>query len=195
MITEIECVYENKFLGVILDHKICWKPHRKCVRAKVAKNISVILNYKSLHILYCTIILPYLNYCVEVWGNTYKTTINSLIILQKLAVRILHNAGYFGLTNILFLKSHILNFADLMKYKTAQIMYRARYKVLPDNVQKIFLDKDVGSYLTGPLNFKKPPVRTTPEIMCATLWNGLDDELQQSKNINKFKNRMKKISL
>ncbi|KAF7656200.1 hypothetical protein LDENG_00045130 [Lucifuga dentata] len=23
----IESVYENKFLGVILDHKICWKPH------------------------------------------------------------------------------------------------------------------------------------------------------------------------
>ncbi len=33
---EMERVYENTFLGVILDYKICWKPHIKHVRAKVA---------------------------------------------------------------------------------------------------------------------------------------------------------------
>uniref|UniRef100_A0A8C6UHA6 Exportin-4 n=1 Tax=Neogobius melanostomus TaxID=47308 RepID=A0A8C6UHA6_9GOBI len=29
-------------------------------------------------------------YCVEVWGNTYKNTINNLITLQKRAMRIIH---------------------------------------------------------------------------------------------------------
>lgn len=86
---EIERVHENKFLGVILDHKLCWKPHIEFVRAKIAKNISVInkvkhiLNPQSLHTLYCAMILPYLHYCSEVWGNTYKTTTNSISTLQK----------------------------------------------------------------------------------------------------------------
>ncbi len=26
-----ERVYENIFLGVILDHKVCWKPHTRYV--------------------------------------------------------------------------------------------------------------------------------------------------------------------
>uniref|UniRef100_A0A0E9TS32 Uncharacterized protein n=1 Tax=Anguilla anguilla TaxID=7936 RepID=A0A0E9TS32_ANGAN len=33
-----------------------------------------ILNQKSLYILYCSPIVPYITYCVEVWGNTYKTS-------------------------------------------------------------------------------------------------------------------------
>lgn len=76
----IERVYVNTFLGVILDHKICWKPQINNVRTKLAKSIAVsgktrhILDHKSLHILYSSLVSPYLNYCVEVWGNTYKRT-------------------------------------------------------------------------------------------------------------------------
>ncbi len=112
----------------------------------------------------------------------------------KKAVRIIHNASYLDHTNILFLKSHILKFADLVKFKTVQIMYRARYNLLPYNVQNIFLDKVIRVIKVK----KKPQVQTTLKIMCislygVTLWNALDDELQQSKNINQFKDRINKF--
>lgn len=73
----IERVYENTFLGVILDHKICWNPHIKHNKAKLAKAIPIlnksrhILNNKSKYILYNTLILPYWSYSVEIWGHTY----------------------------------------------------------------------------------------------------------------------------
>ncbi len=38
----IERVFETKFLGVILDHKICWKPHVRYVKEKVARSIGVL---------------------------------------------------------------------------------------------------------------------------------------------------------
>ena len=97
--------YENSFLGVIIDHKFCWKPHIKHVRSKVAKSVGVlgktreVLNYNSLLTLYHTLILPYLTYCVEVWGNTYSSNINPLIIIQKRAIRIVHKVGFYDHTN------------------------------------------------------------------------------------------------
>jgi len=56
----------------VLDEKICWKPHIKYIKTKLSKSIAVlarakhILKLKSLSILYCSLLLSYLNYCVEV---------------------------------------------------------------------------------------------------------------------------------
>jgi len=63
------------------------------------------MNYKSLHILYFALIIPYLNYCADVWGNTYGCRLLSIFMLQKRAIRMIHGAGYRDHTNVLFLKS------------------------------------------------------------------------------------------
>ncbi len=39
---EIESVYENKFLGVIIDHKLCWKSHINHVETKMSKSIAIL---------------------------------------------------------------------------------------------------------------------------------------------------------
>ena len=141
---DIERVYENKFLGVTIEDKINWKSHIKHAQSKLSRSISVlskakhILDHKSLHILYCSMILPYLQYCAEVWVNTYKCTIQSLSILQKRAIRIIHNTGYRDYTNVLFLQSKTLKFTDLVNFRTAQIMYKAINNLLPGNLQKLF---------------------------------------------------------
>ena len=48
----------------------------------------------ALYSLYCTLILPYLSYCCEIWGNTYKSRIYPLYIMQKRAIRICGNSDY-----------------------------------------------------------------------------------------------------
>ncbi len=195
---KIERVCENKFLGVILDHKICWKPQIKYVKAKLAKIIAIlnkarhILNNESMHILYNTFILPYLSYGVEIWGNTYKTNLQSISILQKRAIRIINNVGYLEQTNLLFLQSIILKFIDLVKFKTAQVMFKARNKLLPGNFQKIFFERQGGYNLREELNFKKINIRTTLKSTCISvcgvrLWNGLEQVLKHCINIKQFK--------
>ena len=122
-----------------IDHKLSWKPHIKHVKSKLSRSISVlgkakhILDHNSLHILYC-----YLNYCVEVWGTTYKSSLLPLVTLQKRAIRIINKAGYYDHTNLLFLHSRIIKFNDLVDYQVAQIMFKARNKLLQGNIQTLF---------------------------------------------------------
>ena len=81
------------------------------------------LDHKSLHILYSSMIIPYLNYCAEIWASTYKCTLQPLSTLQKRAIGIIHNTGYREHTNPLFLKAKTLKLTDLVHFQTAQIMY------------------------------------------------------------------------
>ena len=71
-------VFVTKFLGVHnMDSKLDWKDHINIVRNKIAKNVSVmnrvkhVLTSSALYSLYCTLVMPYLTYCCEVWGNNY----------------------------------------------------------------------------------------------------------------------------
>ena len=76
-------------LGVCIDDKLTWKYHISDVCKKIFMCIAIlntvkyILNTKSMYALYCALILPHLTYCVEVWGNNYKTNLMALYLLQK----------------------------------------------------------------------------------------------------------------
>ena len=85
----IDRIHVTKFLGVLIDEKLKWKKHITLICSKLSKSIGVIykasrlLNTPALYTLYCTLFLPFLNYCAEVWGNTYKSNILPLIMKQK----------------------------------------------------------------------------------------------------------------
>lgn len=70
--TQVKIVNETKFLGVIIDSKLSWKPHVRHIKTKISKSLSIInkaklyLDRNALRTLYCTLVLIYLTYCVEV---------------------------------------------------------------------------------------------------------------------------------
>jgi len=39
----------------------------------IINKAKYVLNYNALYILYSSLILPYLTYGIELWGNNYKT--------------------------------------------------------------------------------------------------------------------------
>ena len=158
-----------------------------------------ILNQQSLLILYYSFVLPYLSYCVEVWGNTYKTNLLPLYILQKRAIRTVFNARIHDHTNLLFLKASALKFFDLVKFKTAQIIYKVNNNLLPNTIKNLFQERDsCRKYvLRGKLRLKQQRVRSTLKRMCISvegviLWNSLDSEVKLSKNVNQFKRKFRK---
>ena len=53
-----------------------------------------VLIISALYSLCSTLVMPYLNYCCEIWGNTYKSRIQPLHIIQKRAIRICQKADY-----------------------------------------------------------------------------------------------------
>ena len=73
-------VRATKFLGVIIDEKLTWKDHISFVRSKLAKTVGILyrvihlLNRSALFILYCSLFLPYLTYCAEIWETHTRAT-------------------------------------------------------------------------------------------------------------------------
>lgn len=194
----IENVKEMKILGVIIDNKLGWKPHIRLIQNKVAKNTGIInkikqfLDYNSLHILDCSLILPYFIYCIEIWGNYYKNSLYSLSVLQKRAVRVIHKAGYLDHTHSLFLQSKLLKLQDLVHYHTALIMFKVSKHLVPLNIQNLFSQRDGGYNLRGDTKFKMHLVRTTRKSFCVSvcgvkLCNRLEDEHRQCPHIHSFK--------
>ena len=66
VIPRVDC---TKFLGVIIDEQLTWKPHIAYIQNKIAKNIGIIFRLSTfmpkhvLRTLYCTLVLPYFSYC------------------------------------------------------------------------------------------------------------------------------------
>ena len=97
------------YLGVLIDEQLNFKSHIDYVCGKVAKSVGVLYrlkNYVPLQTLkslyYAFIGFPYLNYCNIIWGGTYSSHLQPLIVLQKKVIRIICNKPFNSHTNSLF---------------------------------------------------------------------------------------------
>ena len=92
---KINEVEETKFLGVIIDNTLKWSSHLKYISGKIAKGIGVVIKARkvfspaTLLSLYNSLIMPYLTYCIHVWGKAYDTHLSHLMSLQNKVVRII----------------------------------------------------------------------------------------------------------
>ena len=135
--TTLERVRFTKFLGVLIDECLTWKQHIDCVSKTISRNIGVMnkLKYsipgRILHTLYCTLITPYLNYGILIWGSTCKSYLDKLIKLQKWAIRTITNSQYRSHTGPLFAKSNLLNVTDMYTLELGVFMYKYSINDLP----------------------------------------------------------------
>ncbi len=156
-----------------------------------------ILNDKTLYISYCALIVPYITYCVEVWGHTYKTNVNSIYRLQKKAVRIVKRVDYYEHTNNLFINLHALKKNDLVDLYSLQLMYKIYNNLLPNCIQRLFKIRESQYNLRGLYMFINVRARTNAKSRCLSvkgvhLWNKGDKELKVCNSLCKFKKMYKK---
>ena len=104
----IKRVRVTTFLGVFIDEFLNWKAHIKYVQSKLSKSTAImyrcshLLDINSKCILYNSLFLPYLNYCVEIWENTYPADTNNIFLLQKRVIRVVFGARRLDHTNSFF---------------------------------------------------------------------------------------------
>ena len=85
---EIDRIFYTQFLRVMTDHKLCWKEYIAFIGRKVSKTIVIIrkakhfINSFTLLALHSSITYPYFICSIEIWGNTYRTNIFSLLAKQ-----------------------------------------------------------------------------------------------------------------
>ena len=152
----------------------------------------------TLLMIYNTLILPHLQYCCELWGNTYGCRINDLIVLQKRAVRLIDKVAFREHTSEIFKKYNILKFKDLINFHTGILMFKASNIMLPENIQLQFSKiQDIHKY--GTRNREKMFVygsnsrlkQMSTNVTGVKLWNELDSKIRNSKSLNVFKKKLK----
>ena len=66
---EIPKVRATKFLGIVIDDRLNWKPHIQSVKSKLSSILSKLITTAGMYTLYCSLFQPYMSYCNEIWGN------------------------------------------------------------------------------------------------------------------------------
>ena len=117
----------TKFLGLTIDDSLNWKSHVSAINSKIARAIFAIkqvkhfLPYDSLRTIYYALIHPHLSYGILAWGNAKDSILKKTILLQKRALRYIHNSGYNSHTDPLFQHSGILKLRDLYEFQISYL--------------------------------------------------------------------------
>ena len=184
---QLKQVKSIRYLGVHIDSHVTWKYHFQHIIKKIKLSVGILaktpqyLPISRLLQLYYTLIYPYLTYAVTTWGNTYVTTLKSLISLQKKAIRLISFFEFRAHTSHLFNHLEILKLSDYIS-KQCSIMYAFHENNLP----LAFHDFVTPVYTKVRTNYGKFNIR----YVGAKVWNSTDESFKsKTQSIREISNK------
>ena len=206
--SNIQEVDNAKFLGIIIDNKLNWLEHIKCISRKIAKGTGIIIKARksfeteTLLNLYTALIFPHISYCIHVWGNTASVHLHRLYVLQKKIIRIIHGVRPRTHTDPLYKALHILNFDQIRVYSIALFMYKLMNHMLPSVFENMFIKtSDVHNYSTRQadmLYVQYASIKRTQRTIKhhgTKLWNSLCNSIHTECAISTYKQKLKAFLL
>ena len=203
----IRRVDECKFLGVFIDSSITWRSHIHKIITKISQTIGIIgrarsfMNATQLALLYNTMVLPHLQYCIINWGNfRHDSNIglqNKLLTLQKCLVRLISGAHRISHADPLFFKHSILKIDDLYEQSIRMFSFKLQKKLIPLEIASMF-SKIEHSYNTrGARNnfYVVHSDKRSMKSIAPACWNSIPTDLKQCPSIASFKSNSKKALL
>ena len=179
-----------------------WKKHIENVCRVCSRNIGVLYKVKTflpndaMYKLYCTLLLPYFNYGLLLWGNANKEYINKVFRIQKRAMRTISNSEYLSHTKPIFKKFNTLNIFDMYHKETAIFMFKYRNDLLPVSFENIFTThKENHKYNTRNKDDFKIPIQKSENIFKTgpKIWNDLPNNTKMARNLSQFKSNLKSL--
>ena len=157
-----------KYLGIIIDKNLLWKFHIDVIATKISKTVGLIAKLRHLvprRILlniYQSLIHPYLTYGLASWGQSSKTYLNKILILQKRALRMIYFADRRDHAIPLFIDANILPLTFLYYESVSNLMHDINNNKAPLNILKLFKKtSSVHSYSTRSSTSKNFYVHST----------------------------------
>jgi hypothetical protein len=196
----------TKFLGIYLDEFLTWKPHIKNIKNKISralfaiKQVKHVLPYETLRTLYLALIHPHISYGIMAWGNANSSIVHPINILQKRAMRMIHNSAYNSHTDPMFKSSKIMKIGDIYEYQAALFMFDYTNHNLPisfDSVFKFRYEIQTNRLTRQSNQLHIPMCRTNfagnlPLFALPKIWNKWSDHTHSSNmSRNQFKNYLK----
>ena len=126
----------TKFFGLLINENLRWNNHVQYISNTISRNIGILCKLKYyvpsniLFMLYNSLILPYISYCNIIWANS-KSNVDTILLLQKKAMRLCTDSSYRDHTNPLFSKLKTLKVDDIYILQIALFMIRLQNGLLP----------------------------------------------------------------
>ena len=184
-----------KYLGVMIDNKLCFRDHIHFVISKISKHTGILYKLKdSLPMCtrlnyYFAFMHPYISYNIIVWGSTYHTILEPLNIQMKRIVRIICGAKFRDHTNPLFKKLRLLKLYDLYKYHTLIHVYKQKSLGLleiAENLHNTRHHENIRSQY-----HRLDLCQHALSFMGPKIWNSLPHNIQAIRGISAFKRAVK----
>lgn len=195
-----------KFLGMIIDSKLDWQKHIQYAKGKITSSIYAmkrmknIMPRKVLLTLYYSMIYPYLDYGISLWGSTNAKYLKPLITLQKKAIRIICGSPYNDPSGPLFKSMRILKFNDVYELSIAKLMFMNKRKLLPVCISNIFMSNNyVHTHETrnqfNPHHVSRRTALASKSIRHTgpIIWYKLPHDIKDSMTKNSFTSKCKKL--
>ena len=141
----LECKNYVKYLGILIDKHLTWKNHIDSISNKISRIVGIIsklrhfLPKQVLLNLYKSLIHPHLTYGISIWGQTSKSVLDKLLILQKRVLRFIFFKKPRESAIPLFIESNILPVTLLHLESLSQVMYDAVHNRAPSNICNMFV--------------------------------------------------------
>jgi hypothetical protein len=208
---ELQKIIKTKYLGVVLDECLNWKPQVSNICKNVAPKLALLrrlrsqLPQKTLEQIYKSYIQPILEYCCTIWGYSGVENLNKIQHLQNWAARIiLNNYDFINTRGIDLVK--ILGWQDFSQRRD-YLMSSLMYKMINGNAPHHLMNNLVfaaeinerttrNTVCENNLYIPKANINQFKEslqYMGAVTWNKLDSGLKNACDIYSFKNSYKNL--
>jgi len=194
-----------KYLGVLLDNKLSWKPHIQKVKTQPSRACGILSKLKHyttppiLKVVYNSLIHPYLNYSILNWGRASYATSKPLIKLQNKAIKII-NPAKMGSLKEHFQHLNILCLPKLYSFSVGKFMHSYHNKLLPNHFDEYFIPLSSIHYdstrLATSKNLFLPRVNSTSakcslKLIGPEVWSSIPNDIKYSTTFT-FKWKLKK---
>ena len=124
-----------KCLGIVIDNRLNWVEHVKCILIKAIKSFES----ETLLNLYNALIFPYISYGIQVWWTAAALHLHRLHVLHKKIIRIICGVHPRTHTDQLFKLLGILNIDKTRDYSVGLFMYKFKKCMLPPLFEDMFI--------------------------------------------------------
>ena len=201
---QIQISDTEKLLGVHINNSLNWSFHieiestlKKCNSLLFLLNrIKQYLNVPTRKLFYNAYILPHLDYCCSIWGNSNTELMNTVVKFQKRAARSILDKPIETPSVELFPELKWIMFPDRVIYQKAILMYKIMHNLAPSYLSNIFTlssevhERSLRSTTENLLYVPKPKIelyRNSLAYSGSKIWNSIPEHIRNSTSLQQFR--------
>ena len=205
---QLESCDSYKYLGVIFDRNLSWKPHIDYISGKISKACGALskirhsVDIDTLKTVYYALVHSYLRYGIIAWGNASENILKPLHSLLNRVVRIMTFAPFRIDTKPIFDFLKILNVDQLFDFETGKYVYKSKNNLLPIKSIANHFVRNSAQHRYNLRNRNNRPL-VTPLVLLSSfkkrsvyirgtdLWNDIPILVKSSESLSIFKKSYK----